>query len=87
MDIEKGVELAKNLVEAWSLWETHFDRQTAFTNLLLPQPLWPCLGESDAEVLSYYRNILQAIQQAEGLRRMHKLLNPSQLEVMLAVLP
>ncbi len=74
-------------MEVWLLLETHFDRQTALVDGLSSQLLKTKRAVNDAQILSYYDKVLQAIQKAEERGRMQDLLTPNQLKAMLTVLP
>jgi hypothetical protein len=87
ISIGKVIEGARNLLEMWLLLETHFDRQTAFVDGLLSQLLKTERVVNDAQIISYYDKVLQAIKRAEELSRMRDLLTPNQIKVLLTVLP
>jgi hypothetical protein len=72
-------------VEVWLLLKTHFDRQTALVDGLLSQLLKTKRVVNDAQILSYYDKVLQAIQKAEERGRMQDLMTPNQIKVMLTV--
>jgi hypothetical protein len=68
-------------MEVWLLLETHFDRQTALVDGLSSQLLKTKRAVNDAQILSYYDKILQAIQKAEERGRMQDLLTPNQIRL------
>jgi hypothetical protein len=49
--------------------------------------VWRPSRRGDQAIISYYNQVLQAIQKAEELGRMQDLLTPNQLEVLLTFLP
>jgi hypothetical protein len=74
------------LVEVWLLLVSHFDRQTALVEGLMSQLLRTERVVNDAQILSYYDKVLQAIQETKELDRMQDFLTPNQIEVLLTVL-
>jgi hypothetical protein len=82
----KIIEGARKLAELWLLLETHFDRQTTLMDGLLSQLLKTDCVVNDAQVLSCYDRVLQAIQRAEEMGRMQDLLTPNQVEVLQKIL-
>ncbi len=63
------------------LLKTHFDRQTALVDGLSSQLLKTKRVVNDAQNLSYYDKVLQAIQKAEEQGRMQDLLTPNQIRL------
>ncbi len=51
-------------MEVWLLLKTHFDRQTALVDGLSSQLLKTKRVVNDAQILSYFDKVLQAIQKA-----------------------
>ncbi len=74
------------MVEVWLLLVSHFDRQTALVEGLMSQLLRTERVVNDAQILSYYDKVLQAIQETKELDRMQDFLTPNQIEVLLTVL-
>jgi hypothetical protein len=68
-------------VEVCLLLKTHFDRQTALVDGLSSQLLKTKRVVNDAQNLSYYDKVLQAIQKAEEQGRMQDLLTPNQIRL------
>jgi hypothetical protein len=69
----KIIQGTRNLVEVWLLLENHFDRQTTNYKLvdgLSSQILKTKCVVNDAQILSCYDKVLQAIQKAEERGKM-----------------
>ncbi len=86
-EMSKMIERARNPTEAWLILESHFDRQTALNDGLMPQLLNSERVVNDAQILAYYNKVLRAIREAKALERLQDFLTSNQIETLLTVLP